>query len=70
MGPPIYIGGNREPPLIVSGDLHASMGPPIYIGGNTVRFQWFDREGSASMGPPIYIGGNIGILVIAAGILM
>jgi len=35
MGPPIYIGGNKEDPsTVVMEEPAASMGPPIYIGGN------------------------------------
>ena len=35
MGPPIYIGGNRDILIMQLFKIrYASMGPPIYIGGN------------------------------------
>ena len=34
MGPPIFIGGNRERQLRINVRALASMGPPIFIGGN------------------------------------
>jgi len=37
MGPPIYIGGNRDILIMQLFKIrYASMGPPIYIGGNKI----------------------------------
>jgi len=44
MGPPIFIGGNVYPVIVLACERVASMGPPIFIGGNLLS--GLDDDGS------------------------
>jgi len=44
MGPPIYIGGNKNKQIAFPYGKFASMGPPIYIGGNLDVYETSDED--------------------------